>query len=996
MRRKLFAVFLVLVMAVTPAVPAMAANDGEIVVYYTNDVHSYIDNAVENETGLTYSKVAALKDSTPGALLVDAGDHVQGTAFGGMDDGKTVVALMNAAGYDAATLGNHEFDYGMSGCMDTIESAEYPYVSCNFRHEKNGIAGDLVLDSYVMLESGGKKIAFVGITTPETITSSTPAYFQDGSGSYIYDIDAGSDGQELYASVQAAVDEAAAGGADYIIALGHLGVDPSSEPWTSRNVIANVTGLDAFIDGHSHTTLEMEIVRDKGGDAVILTQTGSYLDTVGKLTISADGSVSTRLLTGEELAALTPDAEVKAIEDNWISSVNGQLGEVIGYAEITLDNYDSDGNRLVRRQGTNTGDFAADALYYLFDEMGMEVDVAVMNGGGIRNGAVTGELSYLTCKEIHTFGNVACLLEVTGQQLLDALEWGSKGITADGSTENGSLLHVSGLTYTLDLSYTSTVQADEKDVWTGPPTGEYRVKDVQVWDREKDAFEPLDLSETYRLAGYNYTLRDLGGGFAMLNGAANVLDYVAEDYMVLANYIRSFPVNKTTGLPTIPANSGYADVNGSGRITILMEQEDAPVYVGGVELNDGEYLSESGRVTETAPSGGYAYYKSGVLTLNDYTCQGKGYLYGQAESEDKIETYYALIYSEDSLQVELIGESTLTAAEITEKDVYIDGIISGVDLTVRGPGSLVVKDCSYGLDAKKNLVIRGLNLTADTANESIGTFDGTVIIENAALTLNSEEDGIFAGSGLTVANSTLTIAAQKHGIYSYTDVVSFDGSDITISAKYAIQADEGDLTLGENLSVLIPEQGAVKKFDAMWDADGDGVKETPYHYHTIADTEGNEAGVVVIRNENAVATRAEAIYDLWTLAGKPVVNYLMTFTDVPQEAWYAEAIRWAASEGIASGYGNNIFGPEDPINRQQMAAVLYRYEQKQGGGFQGNWMFLLDCTDRAEISEWVYEPMCWMSMHGILSKDDTGALLPRESIFRIEVDKILTAYLAMK
>ena len=292
---------------------------------------------------------------------------------------------------------------------------------------------------------------------------------------------------------------------------------------------------------------------------------------MGKLTISADGTITTALLTSEDLMDIIPDPTVNALEDAWIHEVNTLLGEVIGYAEITLDNYDAAGNRLVRRQGTNSGDFAADALYYLFDEMGIDVDVAVMNGGGIRNGAITGELTYLSCKEIHTFGNVACLLQVTGQQILDALEWGSKGIIADGSGENGSLLHVSGLKYTLDLSQDSTVQFDDKDVWTGPPTGEYRVKDVQVLNQETGTYEPLDLTATYNLAGYNYTLRDLGGGFAMLNGAVNVLDYVAEDYMVLANYIQSFPVEEATGLPTITAESGYEDVTGSGRITVGFE-----------------------------------------------------------------------------------------------------------------------------------------------------------------------------------------------------------------------------------------------------------------------------------------------------------------------------------------------------------------------------------------------------------------------------------------
>lgn len=549
------------------------SHHSDITVYYTNDVHSYIANNLEDENGaetngLTYSKVAALKASTDNALLVDIGDHIQGTAYGGMDKGATIIALMNAAGYDAATLGNHEFDYGMEGCLATIEAAEYPYVSCNFRHETNGTPGETVLDSYVIKTIGGAKIAFIGITTPETITSSTPSYFQDDAGNYIYGIDGGSDGSALYASVQTAIDAAKKDGADYIIALGHLGVDASSGPWTSKNVIANTTGLDAFIDGHSHTTMEMESVVDKAGETVILTQTGSYLNAVGKLTIAADGTISTALLTGEDLEQIEPNPEVKELENSWIAEIDTRLGQVIGYSEVILDNYDADGNRLVRKQSTNTGDFAADALYYLFDSMDMDVDVAVMNGGGVRNKAITGELSYLTCKEIHTFGNVACLLQVSGQQILDALEWGSKGITADGSGENGSLLHVSGLTYTLDLSYDSSVQSDDKDVWTGPPTGEYRVKDVMIRNRETGNYEPLDLNRTYNLAGYNYTLRDLGGGFAMLNGAVNVLDYVAEDYMVLANYIQSFPVGET-GLPTITAESGYSEITGSGRINVV-------------------------------------------------------------------------------------------------------------------------------------------------------------------------------------------------------------------------------------------------------------------------------------------------------------------------------------------------------------------------------------------------------------------------------------------
>lgn len=422
MKKKVLSIFLALVvlLGVLPgaALSVEISSPEDVVIFYTNDVHTYIDNGTEDAAGLTYSKIAALKKTHENALLVDAGDHIQGTAYGDLDKGETILKLMNAVGYDLATLGNHEFDYGQEGRIKVTDVwAEFDYVSCNFCHELNGVPGESVLDGYKIFDVDGIKIAFVGITTPETITSSAPSYFQDDAGNYIYGIAAGKDGSALYAAVQSAVDSAREEGADHVIALGHLGDDLSSKPYRSVDVIQNTTGIDAFIDGHSHSTVPMSEVYNKNGDAVVLTQTGSYLSAVGKLSIAPDGTIATELLHGDDLTQLTPDADVLAMEEAWITEINDRLGEIIGSAEVVFDNYDGDGNRLVRKASTNTGDFCADALYYLFDEMGVDVDVAVINGGGIRNRAITGELSYLTCKEIHTFGNVACLLSVTGQQL---------------------------------------------------------------------------------------------------------------------------------------------------------------------------------------------------------------------------------------------------------------------------------------------------------------------------------------------------------------------------------------------------------------------------------------------------------------------------------------------------------------------------------------------------------------------------------------------------
>lgn len=571
------------------ATTVKADQSDDIVVLYTNDVHTYIDGT------LSYDVIAAIKAELETqyahVLLVDAGDHIQGTAYGSMDKGETIIKLMNAADYDLATLGNHEFDYGMFGCMQVIDWAKFPYTSCNFYNEAAGVRGENVLDAYVAFECGDEKIAFVGITTPETFTKSTPAYFQNENGEYIYGIAAGEDGAALYADVQVAVDAAKAEGATKVIALGHLGDDPASQPWTSKETIANVSGLDAFIDGHSHSTVKGEEVADKDGNAVLLTQTGEYFDQIGMMVIDAEtGAITTDFIGSEEILGedgetvvgynlvselytgteVISDAEVKAIKDAWMTEIDTQLGTVIGSTALTFDNYDGE-NRLVRSQETNTGDFAADALYFLFDDMGMDVDLAIMNGGGVRNKAITGDISYKVCKEIHTFGNVACLQTVTGQQILDALEWGAR--SAGTGEECGGFLHVSGVTYKIDTTVADTTSKDDKGVWTGGPT-EYRVHDVKIYNKETNAWDALDLTASYNLAGYNYTLRDLGDGFAMFDGAVNVLDYVMEDYMVLSNYVLAFDggVVDATNSPLAAKYANftvdYSTVNGSGRIEL--------------------------------------------------------------------------------------------------------------------------------------------------------------------------------------------------------------------------------------------------------------------------------------------------------------------------------------------------------------------------------------------------------------------------------------------
>ena len=546
----------------------------DVTILYTNDVHTYIDNKSPKPT---YAAIAALKksieDTGRDVLLVDAGDHIQGTAYGSMDDGATIIELMNEAGYDLATPGNHEFDYGMARAKAVLQEADFPYVSCNWVDLRTGFN---VLPSVKFFFVGGRKIAFVGVTTPETFTKSTPAYFMnDAQTKYIYDILGGEDGQKLYDAVQKAIDKAEFWGADTIIGLGHLGVDPSSSPWTSEEVIAHTHGFTAFIDGHSHTVMANKQVTDASGKAVTLTQTGSYFKNIGKMTVGADGTITTELIdTYEGL-----DAAVAATASNWISAVDDMLGEEIAVGDTKFYiNDPATGKRRIRSGETNLGDFVADGIYTYFNEIEeLHCDVAIMNGGGIRTDVEAGPWSFKTCKTVSPFGNVACLMSVTGQQIQDALEFGARFAGAEGK-ENGGFLQVAGARYTIHPMIPNTVQTNDKNVWTGSATTP-RVSNVEIYDKTTGTYQPLDPNATYALAGMNYTLRNLGDGFAMFDGATLIKDYVSEDYLVMSSYAAMFGGVDANGLPHLAsANSPLADYPG-----YLINYED-PYGAGRIQM----------------------------------------------------------------------------------------------------------------------------------------------------------------------------------------------------------------------------------------------------------------------------------------------------------------------------------------------------------------------------------------------------------------------------
>ena len=528
MRKKLFTLLLSLA-----AMTMVAYAQEDIVILHTNDIHCGY---------LSYDKVAALAQEAD--LLVDAGDAIQGDVIGTLSKGGYITDIMNYLGYDLAIPGNHEFDYGMEQFLYLAEEkANFPYVAANFTSLSTG---ESCLKAYETFEVNGKTVAFVGIVTPESFTKSTPAYFQDQDGQFIYSFCEGNDGQDLYDAVQAAIDSAKAAGADYVIGVAHLGVDPSSSPWTSYEVIANTHGFDAMIDGHSHSSIT-ETVKDEDGCDVLLQQTGSKLASVGKLTIDENGHIAAKLV---DISSVAPDPEATA----YIASITEKFDQlqntVVASSQVELTIYDENGQRAIRNAETNLGNLVADAYRVMLDG-----DISFVNGGGIRDNIAPGDITYGDIIKVHPFGNEMCLAEVTGQQILDALEMGSSALPG----ENGSFQHVSGMSYTVNTAIPSSVVEDDQGMFV-KVDGPYRVTEVTI------GTEPLDVNKTYTLASHNYLLKSQGGGFSMFKDVKLIKDCVMIDNQTLIDYI----VEELDGV----VGESYAKP--AGRITIVNESTTLP------------------------------------------------------------------------------------------------------------------------------------------------------------------------------------------------------------------------------------------------------------------------------------------------------------------------------------------------------------------------------------------------------------------------------------
>lgn len=510
------------------------SDDGQqdIVVLYTGDVYCAVDENIGYAGLAAYKK--QVEEETPYVALVDCGDALQGDAIGTISQGEYLVDIMNKVGYDFAVLGNHEFDYGMERLAELMEMSDAAYLGCNVDYTGSGENALSALQQYEIVDYGDTKVAFIGISAPESISQSTPAYFMDENGDIVYSFCSDS-GEALYSRVQETVDSCREEGADYVIALTHLGDDESSAPFRSTDLIAGTRGIDAVLDSDSHSAIDSDMVENEEGREIPLSSSGTGLENIGQLTITPEGDITTRLISDFE----EKDSDMESFIADIQSEYEEELQQVIAGSDVELTTESEDGVRLIRNRETNLGDFCADAYRQIAG-----ADIAFVNGGGIRADLPEGDITYEDILAVHPYGNHLCVVEATGQEILDALEMGSRSTmaeTGDGEKaagESGGFLQVSGLRYTIDTSVDSTVKVDKDGMFVSCGQ-QRRVKTVEVL-QDDGSYEPIDVDETYTLASHDYMLRQSGDGFTMFADNEMVVEEGMVDYQILITYISDY------------------------------------------------------------------------------------------------------------------------------------------------------------------------------------------------------------------------------------------------------------------------------------------------------------------------------------------------------------------------------------------------------------------------------------------------------------------------
>ncbi len=612
-RTMLLCVLLLTMLVFAAAIPTAAlAADEDIVVLYTNDVHCGVDDNI-GYAGLALYK-QQMETQTPYVTLVDAGDSIQGTPIGTISDGQYLIDIMNQVGYDFAVPGNHEFDYGMSRFLELAEQLQCGYYAANFM---DLTTGQPVFAPYKMMTYGDTKVAFVGAVTPESFTKSTPAYFQNEQGAYIYGFCEDESGQTLYDQIQKSVDAARAEGADFVILVAHLGQNGVTDRWSSTSVLQHTSGIDACIDGHSHEAVPAATVTNQDGKAVPLTQTGTKLAAIGKLTIQPDGAITTELVE-----AVSDSVQAAAQADSYIVQPGDSLSKIakakLGDAQRWTELYQANQNHIknpnmifigmeltipgrsaeTAADADNADQKAVDAHTDAFikaiqakysetlklvlghSDVNLTVNNPQTGERAVRNAETNlGDLTadayrYVLGADIgfSNGGGIRADIaagDITYNDTLAVFPYGNMGcvIEATGQQikdalelasgnypeESGGFLQVSGITYTIDSAVPSSVKTDEKGNFV-KVDGAYRVTDIQING------QPLQEDNIYTVASHNYMLKSGGDGMTMFQGCNIIRDEVMTDVDILSQYINE-NLGGTVG-------EQYANPAGQGRIQI--------------------------------------------------------------------------------------------------------------------------------------------------------------------------------------------------------------------------------------------------------------------------------------------------------------------------------------------------------------------------------------------------------------------------------------------
>lgn len=504
--------------------------DARLVILHTNDVHGFME---ASDSCLGMEAVAQLKKDYEqqgcDVLLLDAGDMLQGNAFAGFSQGASVVSVMNAVGYDAAALGNHDFDYGSDLLEQRMSEMDFPALAANITVDATGES--FAEGNAVFTLSDGSKVGVFGLDTPSTSTISTP---KNTAGLSF------ASGEELYALAQAQIDELKGQGCSTIVCLGHLGEGNAIKEIDAEEVVENTKGLSVMIDGHDHQA-ENQTVKDLEGNDVLIAETGYYLKNIGVLTCE-DGRFTESLVEAGTYTGSDP--KVAEMVAGISEEIRGTLGEKVADTDWDLDGNDND-------QETNLADFVTDAIYWQVDQASAAPDAVVLNAGAVRKSIKAGEIQRLDIYNVFPFNNQLCTIEVTGAELLETLE----AATQSSPEPATAFPQVSQIKYTLD----TTVPYKRGERYPGttyyaPAAPGSRVTITEVGGK---AFDP---EATYTIATIDFVASggDTYYRFAQAGAATKI--YVGYlDSEALINYM------KTELGGTIPEN--YAEPQ--GRITVI-------------------------------------------------------------------------------------------------------------------------------------------------------------------------------------------------------------------------------------------------------------------------------------------------------------------------------------------------------------------------------------------------------------------------------------------